>query len=76
MLDFCYYVQILLLLKIYVFENSPNYFQIVFALSNGPLLIALVMWRNSLVFHDLDKTTSVFIHLFPSLGKLFFLFVN
>lgn len=36
-------------------------------ISNGPLLIAIVAWRNSLVFHDLDKLTSVFIHLFPAL---------
>jgi len=42
-------------------------FQIVFALSTGPLCVAIVMWRNSLVFHDLDKITSVFIHIFPPL---------
>lgn len=28
---------------------------------------ALVAWRNSLVFHDLDKVTSVFLHALPSL---------
>lgn len=39
-----------------------------FLLSNGPLAIGIVMWRNSLVFHDLDKVTSVFIHIFPPLG--------
>jgi len=66
MLDFCYYVQVLLLCSIYVVP-SPEFFQIVFALSNGPLCVAIVMWRNSLVFHDLDKLTSVFIHIFPPL---------
>jgi len=25
------------------------------------------MWKNSVVFHDLDKMTSVFIHIFPAL---------
>jgi len=64
MLDFCYYVQILLLANIF-FVKDPRYFQIVFAVSNGPLCVAIVMWRNSLVFHDLDKLTSVFIHIFP-----------
>jgi len=66
MLDFCYYTQVLLLANLYVFP-SPELFQIVFALSNGPLCVAIVMWRNSLVFHDLDKLTSVFIHMFPPL---------
>ena len=68
MLDFCYFVQVLLVLSIYVFKDNAEFFQIVFSMANGPLLIALVMWKNSLVFHDLDKTTSMFIHLFPSLG--------
>lgn len=67
MLDFCYFVQVLVVLSIYVFKDNAEFFQIVFSMSNGPLLIALVMWKNSLVFHDLDKTTSVFIHLFPAL---------
>jgi len=66
MLDFCYYVQVLLLAQVY-YIPSPALFQIVFSLSTGPLCVAVVMWRNSLVFHDLDKTTSVFIHMFPPL---------
>lgn len=36
--------------------------------SNGPLLWAIITWRNSLVFHDLDKITSVMIHAFPPIG--------
>jgi len=66
MLDFCYYVQVLLLFQIYYFQSAA-FFQIIFALSTGPLCVAIVMWRNSLVFHDLDKITSVFIHIFPPL---------
>jgi len=67
MLDFCYFVQLMLLFSLYALPNSLQYFQIVFALSNGPLALGIVMWRNSLVFHDLDKLTSVFIHIFPPL---------
>jgi hypothetical protein len=66
MLDFCYFVQILLLTSTFYWKD-PTFFQIVFSLSNGPLCSAIVMWRNSLVFHDLDKITSVFIHIFPPL---------
>ena len=40
-------------------------FEIVFVCSNGPLLFAILAWRNSLVFHSLDKVTTVFIHAFP-----------
>ena len=25
------------------------------------------MWRNSLVFHDVEKITSLYIHIFPGL---------
>ena len=37
------------------------------AISNGPLLWGIYMWHNSLVFHDLDKMTSVAIHILPPL---------
>src|SRR4051794_7827254 len=36
----------------------------------GPLAWAIVTWRNSMVFHSLDKITSMFIHITPTLGKL------
>ncbi|EGC37332.1 hypothetical protein DICPUDRAFT_24393, partial [Dictyostelium purpureum] len=71
MLDFCYLSQILLLFYLfghqYVLgeQATPNLFKLVFALSNGPLAWGTIVWRNSLVFHDVDKLTSVFIHLCP-----------
>jgi hypothetical protein len=65
MLDFCYYCQILLLFFIYWHSSNPIYFQFVFCLSNGPLAGAIVMWKNSLVFHDIDKMISLFIHIYP-----------
>jgi hypothetical protein len=37
--------------------------------SNGPLAIAVIAWKNSLVFHDIDKITSLYIHIAPPLGK-------
>lgn len=37
----------------------------IFALSNGPLAWAIVAWRNSMVFHSIDKVTSILIHLGP-----------
>ena len=35
-------------------------------LSKGPLPLAILAWKNSLVFHSLDKLTSLFIHIVPS----------
>jgi len=67
MLDFCYFVQSILFFWMYVIPNNVDLFQILFAMCNGPLAFGIVMWRNSLVFHDLDKVTSVFIHIFPPL---------
>ena len=35
--------------------------------SNGPLMWAIVLWKNSIVFHSIDKVTSSYIHILPSL---------
>ncbi|EKE39331.1 hypothetical protein ENUP19_0102G0025 [Entamoeba nuttalli] len=69
MIDFCYFCQIITLLCIFSLntEYISPLFQIAFVFSHGPLLTAIPMWRNSLVFHDLDRLTSVYIHLFPGL---------
>jgi hypothetical protein len=65
MLDFCYFCQCMLLIYIYAYPKSEILFKLVFALCSGPLPIGALMWKNSLVFHDLDKMTSVSIHIFP-----------
>ncbi|GHJ85090.1 hypothetical protein NliqN6_1492 [Naganishia liquefaciens] len=33
----------------------------------GPIASAIITWRNSLVFHSIDKVTSLFIHMYPPL---------
>lgn len=65
MLDFCYFDNLLLLIWIYIYPNNLKLFKMVFALSTGPLLMAVIAWSNSLVFHDIDRVTSLFIHLYP-----------
>jgi hypothetical protein len=67
MLDFCYYMQLWTLIVLFAFPKDISLFKVYFGLCNGPLLTAIVAWRNKLVFHDLDKITSLFIHLFPGL---------
>jgi hypothetical protein len=65
--DFCYFVQAGTLVTIFVFPTSRFAWQLHFVLAHGPLLWAIPTWRNSFVFHSLDKVTSVFIHSFPAL---------
>jgi hypothetical protein len=67
LLDFCYITNGLALAHLFLAPASPYLFEAVFLLANGPVLWAILAWRNSMVFHDPDKMTSVFIHIFPAL---------
>jgi Protein of unknown function (DUF2838) len=55
----------MLIVYLWLLRDEPRYFTIVFALVNGPLLWAIPVFRNSLVFHSIDKITSLFIHASP-----------
>ncbi|CAZ85113.1 unnamed protein product [Tuber melanosporum] len=63
--DLCYFVNLLLLLNIWVFPNSRRLMISTYCLAYGNNAWAIAMWRNSLVFHSLDKVTSLFIHIMP-----------
>jgi hypothetical protein len=65
LLDFCYFANVVLVFYLWLAPTNVALFQICFAFANGPLGLAIVAWRNSLVFHSLDKTTSLFIHIEP-----------
>ncbi|KAM9905475.1 hypothetical protein OXX79_002140 [Metschnikowia pulcherrima] len=65
--DLCYYVNILLILFLWVFPASKSLFVSVFALTLGTLSFAVITWRNSLVLHSIEKTTSSIIHIMPPL---------
>jgi len=53
--DLCYFVNILMVMTIYVFPHSKRLFIATYCLCMGNNAIAIVMWRNSLVFHSMDK---------------------
>lgn len=59
----CYFVNILDLLWLWVFPESTVLFICCYLLTMGPLGSAIITWRNSLVFHSVDKVTSLFIHM-------------
>ena len=65
LLDFCYFVLFCVFVNLFFFSDSQLFFKVCFIYANGPLTWAIVIWRNSLVFHDYDKITSVYIHFFP-----------
>lgn len=60
-------MNLLLLLAVWVFPNSRRLFISTYCLAYGNNAWAIAMWRNSLVFHSLDKVTSLFIHIMPPL---------
>lgn len=43
--------------------------QFSFAVMSGPLMWSIVAMRNSLVFHDGDKMTTLLIHASPALAS-------
>ena len=55
--DMCYFVNFLLMLAIWVAPQSKRLFLATYCLANGNNAVAIAMWRNSLVFHSLDKVT-------------------
>ncbi|KAK8200853.1 hypothetical protein M8818_006170 [Zalaria obscura] len=63
--DLCYFVNLLMVLVIWFFPSSKRLFISTYCLAFGNNAVAIAMWRNSLVFHSLDKVTSLFIHIMP-----------
>lgn len=63
--DLCYFVNFLCLFTIWAFPRSKRLFISTYCLAYGNNAVAIAMWRNSLVFHSLDKVTSLFIHVMP-----------
>lgn len=55
--DMCYFVNLLLLLTIWVAPQSKRLFISTYCLAYGNNAVAIAMWRNSMVFHSLDKVT-------------------
>ncbi|GLC50735.1 hypothetical protein PLESTB_000426200 [Pleodorina starrii] len=65
--DFCYYANLLMVLQLWVLPRSAPLAKVTFSYNTGPLAWSILTFRNSLVFHDLDKVTSLFLHLVPAL---------
>lgn len=55
--DLCYFVNFLLLMAIWIAPQSKRLFISTYCLAYGNNAVAIAMWRNSMVFHSLDKIT-------------------
>lgn len=62
--DLCYYATILNFIYMWFFPSNTALFMACYSLSHGSLASAVITWRNSLVFHDTDKVTSLFVHIY------------
>jgi len=66
-LDFCYFGNLIILLILWLNPSSPELCSLIFSLANGMLYLGAFSFRNSLVFHSVDKMTSTYIHTVPIL---------
>ena len=68
LLDWCYFANLLVLVFLWSpLRTDPNWFTVVFCIAHGNLPWAVWLFRNSLVFHSLERITSCFIHISPML---------
>jgi len=65
--DICYVINGLCLIFLWIWPSNTILFQACYGLAHGPSAIAIATWRNSLVFHSVEKVTSLFIHIYPAL---------
>jgi hypothetical protein len=67
MYDFCYFALVCNMASAVLYPEGNWFSRVSFIFANGPLPLAIVIWRNSYVFHDYDRMFSVYIHLLPSM---------
>ena len=67
LLDFCYWYNAALIYFLWFDRTNYALFRALWAFGFGSLLAAVAGFHNSLVFHKLDKLTSVCFHLSPAL---------
>ncbi|VDM35639.1 unnamed protein product, partial [Hydatigera taeniaeformis] len=67
MLGPCYFVNVYALIFIWGVPYSAPTFLVLFGLANSTVYSAIILFRNSFVFHNYDKMTSCFIHILPPL---------
>lgn len=67
MLELCYFGNFIGIAHLYYWRNSIFLRKVAFAYGAGPLMCSILLMRNSLVFHDFDKTTTLMMHASPAI---------
>jgi len=67
MADFCYFMNLSTVVQTWFYPDNLYWYKANYVLCMGCLMMAIIIWNNSLVFHSLDKLTSFFLHAFPPL---------
>jgi hypothetical protein len=67
LLDFCYYANGAVMVYYWFMPDNALLFMVCYAMSTGPVAMAIIVWKLPLIFHSIDKVTGVFIHIFPAL---------
>jgi len=63
MCDFCYLVNLFAVYVSFMYPNNITFQKMIFATANGPLALAVIVFRNKVVLHSMDQNTSTFIHI-------------
>ena len=67
MIDFCYFINVSVAIQMIFYPTHLLWFQANYVLATGPTFFAIIVYGNSLVFHDIDKVTNLFLHAFPGI---------
>ncbi|XP_063965718.1 uncharacterized protein LOC129276618 [Lytechinus pictus] len=65
--DWCYVANLMSLLYLWAAPYKSTFFMIVFGVSNGPVTWSIILFRNCLAPHSIERMTCLVIHLMPSL---------
>lgn len=68
MLELCYFGNFVGLIHVWFFPESIAQRRLTFAFASGPLMFSIAAMRNSLVFHDVDKSTTLMMHASPAMA--------
>jgi Protein of unknown function (DUF2838) len=63
MCDFCYIVNLFSMWVSFVSPQNLTMQKILFVTANGPLALAVIVFKNKVVLHSMDQNTSTFIHI-------------
>jgi hypothetical protein len=68
LIDFCYFANLATLLYLLCYPTNANIGAMVYALCDGPLAGALIVWQCAWVLGSADYTISALMHLLPGLA--------